>query len=724
MSTRSSARNLFPPLDNPELTFRRRSRNDPTLVNNFEMTAEGNDDLPVPDLRTMEELCQPSLNGRGGTFMKRRPEECYDLIKNMTAHHNYWDTSAQRSESSSSITSSFDTKITALKAKMAEINQNLMRVLQVNQQVKAVTPNYETCVGPYSFNDCPATIGNTQNMFGQFMKMNNASSLGSETLPCNTITNPKEDLKGITTRSGTAYQGPTIPTTSSFPLVVKLVAPIIEQVASSISAPKPNQRPSIPYLSRLHNQKLHDKANDQREKFFQIFKDLNFNISFVGALILMPKFSPSMKKKLGDSDKFLISCDFLGMAECLTLADLGASINLMPLYVWNKPYLHDLSPTRITLELADHSISHPVRVAEGVFVKVGTFYFSADFVVVDFDADPRVPLILERSFLKTERALIGVFEEAFLNDDPSLPLLNQGNYLPQVRKELKICKAKIDKSSIDDPLEVELKDLPAYLKYVFLEGNDKLPVIIAKDLSIQEKTALITVLKSHKRAIAWKLSDIKEKMLKRCEDTNLCLNWEKSHFMVKDGIVLGHKNSKEGIEVDKAKFDVIAKLPHPTTVKSIRSFLGHAAFIEGNFVVKVMSSQQKNKFFKDVKHYFWDDPFLFKIYADQVIQRKFQLNELNELRDQAYENSLIYKEKTKRIHDSKIKDRVFNIGDRVLLFNSRLNIFYEKLKSHWSRPFTISHAFPYGTVELSQPDGPNFKVNGHRLKHYFGRDVP
>ncbi|GJZ22479.1 reverse transcriptase domain-containing protein [Tanacetum coccineum] len=105
-------------------------------------------------------------------------------------------------------------------------------------------------------------------------------------------------------------------------------------------------------------------------------------------------------------------------------------------------------------------------------------------------------------------------------------------------------------------------------------------------------------------------------------------------------------------------------------------------------------------------------------------QRKVQLNELSELRDQAYENSLIYKEKTKRIHDAKIKNRVFNVGDQVLLFNSRLKIFSGKLKSRWSRPFTIVQVFPYGTVELSQDSGPNFKVNGHRLKHYFGGDIP
>ncbi|GKB55792.1 hypothetical protein Tco_0911978, partial [Tanacetum coccineum] len=101
-----------------------------------------------------------------------------------------------------------------------------------------------------------------------------------------------------------------------------------------------------------------------------------------------------------------------------------------------------------------------------------------------------------------------------------------------------------------------------------------------------------------------------------------------------------------------------------------------------------------------------------------------QLNELNELRDQAYENSLIYKEKTKNLHDSNIKNRIFNVGDQVLLFNSRLKIFSRKLKTRWSGPFTITKVFPYETIELSQPDGPNFKLNGHRVKHYFGGDLP
>nr|GEZ40549.1 reverse transcriptase domain-containing protein [Tanacetum cinerariifolium] len=266
MSTRSSARNLFPPLDNPELTIRRRSHVDHTLLNDFEMATDGNGDPPVPDLWTMEELCLPTLNGQGGpiapiggTFMKMRPEGCYDLIEYMTAHHNDWDTSAQRSESSSSITSSSDLEIVALKAEMVEINKNLTKVLQINQQVKAVAHNCETCGGPHSYNTMivqpplakprtymllePIKVTNMtsltnsnhelKNMFGQFMKMNTASTSSSRTLPSNTITNSKEDLKGITTRSGTTYKGPTIPTTSSsLPQVVECETEVTKDTVS------------------------------------------------------------------------------------------------------------------------------------------------------------------------------------------------------------------------------------------------------------------------------------------------------------------------------------------------------------------------------------------------------------------------------------------------------------------------------------------------------------
>nr|GEW61265.1 hypothetical protein [Tanacetum cinerariifolium] len=653
-------------------------------------------------------------------------------------------------------------------------------------------------------------IANLTDMLSKFVSSNIASSSGSGTLPSNTITNPKEDLKGITTRSGAAYQGPPIstpskvvkqgtevtknqvqtPSSQSTAPVKSLVIQsetqtlVSEPVVALVSAPMPNLKSSIPYPSRRDNERRRDQANEQIEKFYEIFKEMSFEISFTDALILMPKFDSTLKalignkkklseiartpmnehcstvilnkflRKLRDPDKFLIPCEFPGMDECLALADLGESINLMPLSVWEGFSLLELNPTCITLELANRSVSKPIGVAKDVSVKVGVFHFPADFVVVDFEPDPRVPLILGRCFLKTGRALIDVhkgeltlrigneaitynldqtsnnltpyddlifsttsptltlfrdsdfllFEEADaflgLEDDPNLPefnpfyydpkgdilllkailnskplplLPNHEQYLPSYKKELKVCEAKTIKSFVDEPPEVELKDLPPHLEYAFLEGDNKLPVIIAKELGDEEKSALIKVLKSHKRAIAWKLSDIQginpkfythkilmeedyklavqhqrrvnpkiydvikkeveklldagliypisdspwvspekttftthmghlpidaclsvcamhrarfkgnclsrlDKMLQRCEDINLSLNWEKSHFMVKEGIVLGHKISKNGIEVNRAKVNVIAKLPHPTTVKGIRCFLGHAGF--------------------------------------------------------------------------------------------------------------------------------------------------
>nr|GFB28790.1 reverse transcriptase domain-containing protein [Tanacetum cinerariifolium] len=287
-------------------------------------------------------------------------------------------------------------------------------------------------------------LTNLTDLITKFVNSSSASTSSSGTLPSNTIANSRSDLKAITTRSGVSYDGPQIPPSTSFlpkVVVVQSESPILtskpvtslisEPAIAPVSAPKPNPKASIPYPSRRNNERNREKANNQIEKFYQIFKDKCFEISFADALILMPKFASTLKallgnkenlsemartplnehcsaillkklpEKLGEPGKFLILCDFLGMAECLALADLGASINLMPFFVWKRLSLPDLTTTCMTLELVDRSISRPV----------GSFHFPTDFVVVDFDADPRVPLILERSFLKTGRALIDVFEE-------------------------------------------------------------------------------------------------------------------------------------------------------------------------------------------------------------------------------------------------------------------------------------------------------------------------
>nr|GEV52752.1 reverse transcriptase domain-containing protein [Tanacetum cinerariifolium] len=666
-----------------------------------------------------------------------------------------------------------------------------------------------------------------------------------------------------------------------------------------LDVPKTLHKPNIPYPSRLNDQKLCEKATNKMEKFFQIFQDLHFDISFAEALLLMPKFASTIKsllknkdklfeldnislnencsamllkklfEKLRDPNKFLIPCDFLGMDVCHALADLNASINLMPLSIWKKLSLPELTPTRMTLELADRSITHPKGVVEDVFVKVGKFHFLTDFVVVYFEADPRVPLILGRSFLRTGRALIDVYGEEItlrVNDEAVTFNLNQTTRYSSTYDDLSVNRIDI----IDVSRE---------------EYAQEILEIDHADCDPEGDICLI------------------EKLLNN------------------DPFQLPSMNLKQG-KVAKEKSS--SEEPPELELKDLPSHLEYAYtedfanFHAGNFIVKGMSSQQKKKFFKDVKHYFWDDPYLFLICADQIIRwcvhgqeaydilkaghegptgaimvsispprkyilvavdylskwveakalltsdarvvvkflkslfvrfrtpraiisdhrthfcndkfykvmskygvthrlatayhpqtsgqvevsnrglkrilestvrenraswseklddalwafrtayttpigctpyklvygkschlpielehkaywalkhvnfdiktagnhQKLQLNELNELRDQAYENSLIYKEKTKKLHDSKIKNHIFNVGDRVLLFNSRLKIFSRKLKTHCLGPFTITKVFPYGTIKLSQPDGPNFKVNGHRVKHYFGGDVP
>nr|GEY10854.1 reverse transcriptase domain-containing protein [Tanacetum cinerariifolium] len=318
----------------------------------------------------------------------------------------------------------------------------------------------------------------------------------------NNVPNPKGKMKAVTTRSGLAYEGPSIPTNFSPEEVVEreikettdkeqyncqgstthIQPPVVPISIPEPDVPKTQPKPNIPYPSRLNDQKLREKATNQMEKFFQIFHDLHLDISFADALLLMPKFASTIKslltnkdklfelakklpEKLGDPGKFLIPCDFPGIDVCHALVDLGASINLMPLSIWKKLSLPELAPTRMTLELADRSITRPKGVAEDVFVKVGKFYFPTDFVVVDFEADQiedflkdeSIPTGIEDSFYDPEGDIL--YLEKLLNDDPSqLP--------PMDLKQAEETKAK---SSIEEPPELKLKELPSHLEYAFLE---------------------------------------------------------------------------------------------------------------------------------------------------------------------------------------------------------------------------------------------------------------
>nr|GEY79158.1 reverse transcriptase domain-containing protein [Tanacetum cinerariifolium] len=645
-------------------------------------------------------------------------------------------------------------------------------------------------------------------MFGQFMNMNTASSSGSRTLPSNTVTNPKEDLKGITTRSGTAYQRPTIPTTSSFssPKVVER-----ETEVTKDTVPPTNNRST---------------------------KNIQPLVVQVETLIPNPEpaVAPVIEPVAAPTEKALIDVFEGGLTLRVGKKSITFNLDQTPRYLANY---NDMTANRIDIiDMACEEYSQEV--------------LGFSDVITSGNPTPYYDPIISTS----SSTLTPFGDSDFLLEEVDAFLALEDNATSP---------------------EVELKDLSPHLEYAFLEGDDKLPVIIAKDLSVEEKAAFIKVLKSHRQAIAWKLSNIKgidpefctpkilieddfepavqhqrrvnpkihevvkkevlklldagliypisdsPWMLKRCEDTNLCLNYEKSHFMVKEGIVLGHKISKNGIEVDKAKVDVIAKLPHPTTVKlytdhsalkclfnkqdakprllrwvlllqefhiTVHDKKGaenlasdHLSQLE-NPHQSVLDKKEINETFpletlnmvsfrgdsstpwfrtpcainSDHETYFCNDQFAkvmlkygvthrlaiayhpqtsgqvevsncglkrilermvdencaswskklddtlwafrtaFKIpigcTLDKLVyekacrlpielehkayyalkhakfdlqtagdHQKVQLNELNKLRDQAYKNSLIYKEKTKRLHDSKIKDCVFNVGD-------------------------------------------------------------
>nr|GEX29012.1 retrovirus-related Pol polyprotein from transposon 17.6 [Tanacetum cinerariifolium] len=629
------------------------------------------------------------------------------------------------------------------------------------------------------------------------------------------------------------------------------------------------------------------------------------------------------------------------MAECLALADLSASINLMPFSVWKRLSLPDLTPMCMTLELADRSISHPIGVAENVYVKVGSYHFLADFVVVDFDADPRVPLILVRSFFKTERALIDVFEgysqevlgfsDTILSGNPTsyygpivsitsltlTPFENNDFHLEEVTSHH--CKgfecggedcsyngSKVPQAShrletlrYQSPWVSSVHCIPKKGGFTVVENKDNelIPtrLVMGWHVCIDYRKLNKATRKDHIHLL------FMDQMLERlARDQYYCfLDSFSGYFQIpidpKDHekttftclyemfayrrMPFGLCNALGTIDVDKAKVDVITKLPHPTTVKGIRSFLVHADFYrhfikDFSKIARLMTrllekdtpfifSQEWVEVFQTLKRKLteapilippdWDMPFELMYDASDFsigavlgqhqdkhfsmaeclaladlsasinlmpfsVWKRLSLPDLTpmcmtlELADRSishpigvaenvyvkvgsyhfladfvvvdfdadprvplilvrsffkteralidvfegysqevlgfsdtilsgnptsyygpivsitsltltpFENNdlLLEEEKTKRLHDSKVKNRVFNIGVRVHLFNSRLKIFSGKLKSRWSGPFTI----PYGTVELSQPDGPNFKVNGHRLKHYFGEDIP
>nr|GEZ15180.1 reverse transcriptase domain-containing protein [Tanacetum cinerariifolium] len=657
--------------------------------------------------------------------------------------------------------------------------------------------------------------------FMQNLYSNKPSS--SSSLPSNTIPHPKGEAKAITTRSGMSNKEPPIP-----PPGVDQQEPI--EVTTDTELPSPEEIQPL-----LQKEKLREKDDILAAKFMEIFQDLHFELSFADALVHMPKFTPMFKKllnnkdklieltktplnencsavvlkklpeKLGDPGRFLIPCDFLELDNCLVLADLGASINLMPLSIWKKLRLPTLNDTKciahalidvyegeiilkhddqsLTLKCGDtpsisynnfeslnkvdlidatcEEYSQEVLGFSDVANEVSTPYYEpvvanssptltpfneSDFYLEEIENclnDDSNSEEIEDSEFEMERDILIL--EALLNSDPEPPLPNQKHYFPEAHNDLKVVEPK-NQSSDDEPPKVELKELPPHLEYAFLGENEKWPVIISKDLNINEKTAFIDILKSLKKAISWKLTNIRGidlefgsyKILLE-EDYSPKVQSQrrfnpKIHDVIKKeakklldvGLIYPISDSPwEAIDILKACHS------GPTGGYYGANYIAKNVFESGFYwptiykdafelVKRCNSCQRQGKISQ----------------KDEMPQNSIQVCEIFDVwvidfmgpfsSSKGNKYNLVTVDYLSKWVEAKALPtndvRVVVKFLKSLFF--RLKIFSGKLKSRWSGPFTISKIYPYGTVNLVHPDVCNFKVNCHRLKYYHGGDPP
>ncbi|GJZ30895.1 reverse transcriptase domain-containing protein, partial [Tanacetum coccineum] len=491
MNTRSSSSNLVPPFIDPESVIRARRRNlgDPSLLLDFEEInmnphnvqgpppagpppqnhngpPEPNLHMPALDLRTMEELCQPTMNGRGGPIAPVNIQAINFGLKNhmiqqvqnscqfhglpgddANKHLDKFLTITQSMKQNGvtddalrlylfpyslmhhatawgeSSTTSFSSEIAALAQQMVEMRKDMLQMFRSNQQVNSVTPSCETCGGPHSYYECQAASDYTQDVYATTRNYNLHVSIHQiikikGALPSNTVPNLRKQINFITIRSGLTNAEPSIP-----PPVPPTLTEEVEQEPETlmdevhitsptsithvpplgiqlVSPPKPKEdprhQPKIPYPLRLDKIKLLNKNDVQISKFLKILKQLYFDISLMDALtqILLKE-----KDKLEELANTLIN------VECYAIL-----LNKVPEKL-GDPRKFLIPCILQDLELANRSVALPKGIAQDVIVRVDKFNFLANFVVVDFEADPRVPIILGRPFLCNAKALVDLYEE-------------------------------------------------------------------------------------------------------------------------------------------------------------------------------------------------------------------------------------------------------------------------------------------------------------------------
>ncbi|GJU25104.1 hypothetical protein Tco_1163725 [Tanacetum coccineum] len=551
---------------------------------------------------------------RGGNFNQNRQNQVYQAPTNQVLPYQLPTNSVLKTD--------FESYVKANDAILKNV-QNQNQGLQ-NQMANVTSLLTSLCT---KFDD----LGNT----------NQPSS--SSSLPSNTIPNPRNEAKAITTRSGVSYDGPPIP------------PPVVEKESEV------TKDTELPSTEDIQPPLVQEQTKDKEpiETFFRANKTTNYLRLPIGA----------QQTKIREKDDILAS-----------------------------KFMEIFRNLHFELSFADALHS---------YAKCG-----CPKKLLKASRSSRTVLILGRPFLRTAHALIDVYEGGiYLRTDDQSLTLKYGD-APSISYN------NLESLKKDDLIDATCEE---YSQEV-LGFSD----------SVAYNNPFVIDTKGAENYAADHLSRLENPYENTFDPKEITETFPLETLSV---LTSKDQNGKEGLEI--LEVVTVEPLAGDTTVPTLpprrqgkisqRDEMPQNAIqvceifdLWGiDFMGPFPSSrvELEHKAYWALKH----ANFNLKTAGDH---RKLQLNELSELHDQAYENSLIYKEKTKKLHDSKIKNRIFNVGDQVLLFNSRLKIFSGKLKSRWSGPFTITEVYPYGTAKLSHADGSNFKVNCHRLKHYYGGDTP